>query len=340
MKRIRINAPGGIEVLQAEESAIPEPKPNQVLVRIKATSLNHLDIWVRKGLPFSPYPLTPGSDGAGVVESTGSQVSSFKKDDRVFISPGFSCGTCRFCLAGNDNLCKDYHIFGESADGFDSEFVAVDEHLVFHLPDSVSFSESAASTLVFLTAWQMVVDKGQIKSGDTVFVWGGSSGVGSAAIQIARYFGAEVIAAASSSEKLAVAEKCGASTLLNYQTDDIVREVKAKTGKRGVDLVIEHTGAETLSRSVQMTAKGGKIVTCGATTGWDAKIDLRHIFFRQISLIGSTMGSRNHLVPIMKLISEGKLKPVIDRELSLWEIQKGHELIESGKTLGKIVLVT
>jgi len=339
MKRIRIHHPGGPEVLIVEETPVPEPGPGQVLIKSEAGSLNHLDLWVRKGLPFTPYPLTPGSDCAGTVHACGSAVTRFKPGDRVVVSPGFGCGSCPHCLAGNDNLCRNYHIFGESAEGLDAGFVAVDDHLVLPLPPEVSFSSAAAATLTYLTAWQMVVDKGQVQPGDSVFVWGGSSGVGSAAIQIARHLGAVVYSAASTKEKREVALTCGAAAVWDYKSGSVLAEVKALTGKRGVDLVIEHTGADTLSTSVQMTAKGGKIVTCGATTGWDARLDLRHLFFRQLSLLGSTMGRQDRLPVILNLMALGKLRPVIGRELSMWDIKTGHDLLEGGRVAGKIVLI-
>lgn len=339
MKRIRIHHPGGPDVLTVEETPVPAPGPGQVLIKSEAGSLNHLDLWVRKGLPFTPYPLTPGSDCAGTVHACGRNVTRFKPGDRVVVSPGFGCRTCPHCLTGDDNLCRDYHIFGESADGLDAGFVTVDEHLVFLLPPEVSFSPAAAATLTYLTAWQMVADKGQVRPGDSVFVWGGSSGVGSAAIQIARHLGAVVYSAASTKEKREVALACGAEAVWDYKSGSVLSEVRALTGKRGVDLVIEHTGAETLGTSVQMTAKGGKIVTCGATTGWDARLDLRHIFFRQLSLLGSTMGRQDRLPVILNLMASGKLRPVIGRELSMWEIKSGHELLEGGQVAGKIVLI-
>ena len=339
MKAIKIDQPGDLSVLKTVELDVPEIQSDEVLIQVKATSINHLDIWVRKGLPRTPYPIIPGCDASGIVRQIGSSVRHVSVNDRVFISPGYSCGICKPCLSGHDNLCLNYGIIGETCNGADTEFIAVKANTVFSLDDSISFEAAAASSLVFLTAWQMLVDKGKVQNGDDVFVWGAGSGVGSAAIQIAKLFGATVIAAASSPSKLDHAKLLGADHVINYKHEDVVRKVKALTGKKGVEIVFEHTGAETIPLSVLMTAKGGKIVTCGATSGWDAKIDLRHIFFRHIELLGSTMGSRSSLITIFDLIKSGKLKPVIDKIMPISDVQQAHLRVESAKHFGKVVMV-
>lgn len=339
MKAIKINQPGDISVLQTVECDVPTLQADEVLINIKATSINHMDIWVRKGLPKTPYPIIPGCDAAGVVKEIGSLVKNVKVGDRVFISPGYSCGVCKFCLSGKDNLCLHYGIFGETRNGADTEFIAVQSNLVFKLDERISYEQSAAASLVFLTAWQMLVEKAKVKPGDDVFIWGAGSGVGSAGIQIAKLLGANVIAAASSTQKLDTAKLLGADYVINYKTEDAVKKVKEITQKKGVEIVFEHTGAETLPLSVLMATKGGRIVTCGATTGWDAKLDLRHIFYRQVELLGSTMGSRSALITIFDLIAKGKLKPVIDKVMPMNEVQEAHTRVESGKHFGKVVLV-
>ncbi len=339
MKAIQITQPGDSSVLKIVDIDVPKIQPDEVLIEVKATSINHLDIWVRKGLPKAPYPIIPGCDVSGVIDSVGSSVKHLKTGDRVFVSPGFSCGICKHCLSGNDNLCIQYGIIGETRDGADAEYISVKSNTVFKLDESIPYVSAAASSLVFLTAWQMIVDKGNVKQGDDVFIWGAGSGVGSAAIQIAKLMGARVIAAASTTEKLDLAKELGADDVINYKKEDVVKRVKELTGKKGVEVVFEHTGAETIPLSIQMAAKGGKVVTCGATSGWDAKVDLRHIFFRQVELLGSTMGSRSSLITIFELIKSGKLKPVIDTILPISEVQKGHERVEEAKNFGKVVLV-
>lgn len=339
MKAIKIDQPGDSSVLKIIETEIPKISPAEVLVKVKASSINHLDIWVRKGLPKTPYPIIPGCDCSGIVEEVGSEISHVKKGDRVFVSPGYSCGICKQCLAGNDNYCQFYGIIGETRDGADAEFISLKGNCVFKLDDKISFESAAASSLVFLTAWQMMVDKAKVKHGDDVFIWGAGSGVGSAGIQIAKLMGGRVIAAASFEAKLELAKQLGADEVINYKKEDVVKKVKELTGKKGVEVVFEHTGSETIPISIQMATKGGKIVTCGATSGWDAKVDLRHIFFRQVELLGSTMGSRSSLFTIFDLIKDGKLKPVIDTVLPMSDVKKAHEHVESAQHFGKVVLV-
>ena len=272
MKSIRIHEHGGIDKVVIDEISAPIPKSNEVIVKIKATSVNHLDIWVRNGLRNVqvPFPLILGSDGAGTISDVGSQISDLKVGDRVLISPATSCGRCEQCLNGRDNLCADYKILGEHCDGVDAELVAVKRENIFKLPDNVTFEAAAASALVFMTAYQMLVDKANIQQMETVLVLGAGSGVGTAAIQIAKLFNAKVIAVAGSDEKLAKARALGADDVVNYNSENIFQAVRRLTDKRGVDIVFEHTGKATWNDSILSAKRGGKIVTCGATTGYDA----------------------------------------------------------------------
>jgi len=340
MKAIRIHEHGGIDKVVIDEIPAPVPKSNEVVVKIKATSVNHLDIWVRNGFRniTLPLPLIFGSDGAGTIASVGDEVSDVKIGDRVLISPSTSCGRCEQCLNGNDNLCAEYKILGEHCDGVDAELVVVNRENIFKLPDDVSFEDAAASALVFITAYQMLVDKAKIQPLDDILIWGASSGVGSAAIQIAKLYNARVIAVAGSEEKLQKARSLGADDIINYNSENIFQGVRRLTDKHGVDVVFEHTGKATWNDSILSAKRGGRIVTCGATTGPDASTDLRHVFAKQLTIYGSTMASKSRLFILIRLLSDKKFKAVIGRTMAYTEVRKAQEIIENHQHFGKIVL--
>lgn len=340
MKAIRVHEHGGIDKLVIDTLPAPAPRPNEVVVKIKATSINHLDIWVRAGISGVrfPLPIVLGSDGAGIITEIGGEVTDLRVGDRVLISPATSCGTCEECVSGRDNLCRQYKILGEDSDGVDCELVSVRRDYVFKLPDNVSFEDAAASALVFITAYQMLVDKANIQPLEDVLVMGAGSGVGTAAIQIARLYGARVIAVAGSDQKLEKAKALGADELINYNSVSISQAVRKMTGKRGVDIVFEHTGQATWKESVLSVRRGGRIVTCGATTGPEAITDLRQVFGRQLTIYGSTMASKSRLYVLLDLLSKKKFSSVIDRSLPFTEVQEAHRAIEAGQHFGKIVL--
>ena len=340
VKAIRIHEHGGIDKLVIDELPAPAPKSNEAAVKIKSTSVNHLDIWIRGGLPnvIYPLPLILGSDGAGTVAEIGGEITDLKIGDRVLISPATSCGHCEMCMSGKENLCREYQILGEHRDGTDAELVTAKRENIFKLPDNVSFDDAAASALVFMTAYQMLVDKARIQPMEDVLILGASSGVGSAAIQIAKLYNARVIAVAGSDDKLEKARSLGADDVINYNSENIFQGVRRLTGKRGVDVVFEHTGKATWNDSVLSAKRGGRIVTCGATTGFDAVTDLRHIFFRQLTIYGSTMASKSKLFTMLDLLSRKKFKAVIDRTMHFTEVRKAHEIIENRQHFGKIVL--
>jgi NADPH:quinone reductase-like Zn-dependent oxidoreductase len=331
---------GGPEVLQRETIELPDPGPREVCVRVRAVALNHLDLWVRKGLPGLKleYPHRLGSDIVGEVEALGQGARGAKVGDKVVVSPGVSCGVCERCLSGRDNLCRRYAILGEHTSGGYSRHVVVPDNNLLPYPGDLPFSRAAAVPLAFLTAWQMVVEKGRVQPGETVLVQAAGSGVSSAAIQIAKLHGARVIATTGSDAKGERARALGADHVVNYATSDFVAESKRLTGKRGVDLVIEHVGGEVLTKSVLAVASGGRIVTCGATAGFEPQIDLRHVFFRQIEILGSTMGSKGSLFKILEHVKAGMLKPVVDRVLPLWDAREAHRVLESREAFGKVVL--
>lgn len=339
MKAIVIREHGGFDKLELTDVADPKPKPGEALVRIRAVALNHLDLWVRRGVPGHkfPLPMIPGSEVAGVVEHV-SQDSGWEAGGEVVVAPGYSCGLCVACLSGNDPLCQRYGIFGETASGGAAELIAVPIRNLIRKPAGLSFVEAAAIPLDMLTAWHMLIARAQLRPGETVLVHAGGSGIGSAAIQIAKLCGATVYATAGSAEKAALAKKLGADETIEYRTNDFLNEVRRLTGKRGVDIVVEHVGAETFDRSIRSLARGGRLVTCGATTGADVTINIRLIFFKLLSILGSTMGSLAELHQIMKHVEAGRLRPVVDRVLPLQQVAEGHRVLEAREAFGKVVL--
>jgi NADPH:quinone reductase-like Zn-dependent oxidoreductase len=340
MKAIIVREHGGPEKLERAELPDPELRPGEAVVRVRAVALNHLDIWVRRGVPGHkfPLPLIPGSEVAGIIDRIAPN-DRWKAGDEVLVAPGYSCGACIACLSGNDPLChNDHGIFGESRNGGAAELIAVPVRNLLPKPPALSFAEAAALPLDLLTAWHMLIARAQLRLGETVLVHAGGSGVGSAAIQIARLFGATVFATAGSAEKAARAKELGAHETILYRDADFLAEVRRLTGKRGVDVVFEHVGADTFDRSVRALARGGRLVTCGATTGAEVTINLRLVFFKLLSILGSTMGSLAELHEIMKHVEAGRLRPVVDRVLPLEEIAEGQRVLEDREAFGKVVL--
>jgi len=341
MKAVVFKQHGGPEVL--EYTTVPDPKParGEVLIEVKAASINHLDMFLRRGMPGIkiPFPKIAGSDAAGIVRELGEDVSGLSTGQRVTINPGISCGRCEFCAAGFASQCLSYAMVGENRDGTYAELLTVPAHIVLPIPDSLSFEEAAAAPLVFLTAWSMMVTKGNIRPNEDVLILGAGAGVGTAAIQIAKMAGCRVFATASSDEKLERARQLGADFVINYKTEEFDRKIRDLTNKRGVDVVVDYVGADTWVRSLRSARRGGRVLTCGATTGFAPQTDLRQIFFRQLQIIGTTMGSHRDFLNVMNCVFRGQLKPVIDRVLPLAEARKGHELIEQRAVFGKIVLV-
>lgn len=339
MQAMVLREHGGPEVLRLETLPTPEPGPGQVRVRIHAVALNHLDIWVRRGGPVFhlEYPHRLGSDIAGVVDAVGPGATA-SVGPKVVVQPGLSCGKCAACLGGSDNLCRNYRILGENTQGGYAEYIVVPEVNLAPYPERLDFAHAAAGILPFLTAWQMVVRKAQVAPGDTVLVQGAGSGIGVAAIQIAKLHGARVITTASSAEKLARAKALGADEVIDYTKDDFAAACRALTGKRGVDAVIEHVGGDVFAASIKAVRNGGRIVTCGATAGFHPAIDLRHIFFRQIEILGSTMGSKADLLAVLGHIAAGRLEPVVHRVMPLAQAADAHRILEGRAAFGKVVL--
>ena len=311
-----------------------------MLIQVKACALNYLDLWVRKGVPGQrmPLPMIPGCDIAGVVKKAGSFVKGVKTGDRVVVAPGISCGRCARCLNGQDNLCASYGIIGENRDGGCAEYVCVPGVNVMPIPGKLTFDEAAAIPLVFLTAWHMLMARARVRPGEDVLVHAAGSGVGSAGIQIAKLLGARVIATAGSDAKLKKARELGADETINYRKLDFYDEVKKITRRQGVDVILDHIGADTWDRNIRSLRMGGRLVTCGVTSGFEVATDIRYIFFRRLSVLGSTMGTKGELLEIMRMVERGALKPVIDSVFPLADIGLAHRRMQERKAFGKIVV--
>ena len=326
MRAVRIHEDGGPEVLVLEEAPDPVPSAGEVLVRLRASALNHLDIWIRKGLPSVPKPRILGADGAGVVEALGDGVTGFEPGERVLLNPGIDAGAGRI------------HVIGEHGDGTNAELIAVPATNVHPIPEGLSFEEAAAFPLVFETAYRMLVTRAALREGEWVLAWGIGGGVSTAALVIAKALGARVIATSSSDAKLERARELGADATVNHETADVKEAVQETTGGRGIDVVVEHVGEATWSTSLQVAAPGGRIAVCGATSGPNPPAALHRIWWKQLSILGSTMGTGEDFASAYELVASGRARPVIDEVLPLEQIRTAHERLEAGEQLGKIVL--
>lgn len=340
MKAIRFHQFGVPDVLQYEDVPDPAPRKDQILVRVKACALNHLDLWIRKGLPGIKLPHINGSDIAGEVAEVGEYITDVRAGQRVLLSPMTFCGHCAECVAGRQNMCREFSVLGYAQDGGNCELIAVPRVNVIPIPDSanLSYDQAASVPLVFLTAWHMLVGRCGIKPGDTVLVLGAGSGVGSAAIQICKLFNAIVITTAGDEAKLAKGRALGADYTINHYKQKISEEVRKITNKAMCDIVLEHVGAATWDESLKSMKPGGKLVTCGATTGPEAKFDIRFLFSRQLSFLGSYMGTMGELHEVLRHIFSGKLKPVVDKSFPLKEARAAHEFLQNSEQFGKVVL--
>ena len=332
---------GGPEVLRFEEAPNPEPGPGEVLFKVQAASLNHLDILNRAGLPGRTSPSMPhilGNDAAGEVAGVGPGVPSELVGQSAILNPGFGCGHCQHCLAGRETLCPRYRVLGYELPGTHAEYVVAPAQNLVPLPPQLDYVGAGAIGLVFLTAWHMLVTVGGVGPGSTVLVLGAGSGVGSAGIQVAKLFGARVIATATSDEKGRKALELGADDAINSSRQNIHLEVRRLTQRQGVDIVFEHVGQVTWPDSLRSLAPGGCLVTCGATTGPFGETDIRYIVSRQLQILGSYMGSRAELLAIMPHFASGRLKPVVDKVFPLAEAAEAHRYLEGRRQFGKVVL--
>lgn len=339
MKAIRFHQHGGADVLRLEDAPEPELEAGEVLVRVRACALNHLDVWERRGLPGiqMPMPHISGSDVSGDI--AGAAAADVPTGRRVMLQPGVSCGRCACCLSGSDNECARYEVLGyRTHQGGYAEYVKVPAQNVIPIPDEIDYVAAAAFPLTFLTAWHMLVTRAQVQRGDDVLILAAGSGVGQAAVQIARLQGARVFATAGSPEKIERARALGAADVIDHHRQDIAAEVLRLTNKRGVDVVIEHVGEATWSRSVRALARGGRLVTCGATTGANGALNLRALFAKQLTIHGSYMGTKGELWRAARLFFAGQLQPVVDRTYSLADAAAAQQRMEQSGQFGKIVL--
>ena len=341
MKGFRVARHGGPEAL--EWSALPEPAagPGEVLIRVRACALNHLDLWLRNGVPGHrfPLPLVPGSEVAGEVAELGAGVDDLEPGSACLVAPGISCGHCDVCARGDDHLCDQYGLLGEHRDGGYAELVVVPRRNVLPIPAGLSFVEAAAIPLVFLTAWQMLAVRAALKPNEDVLLHAAGSGVTSAGIQIAKALGARrILVTAGSPEKLEAARQLGATHLFPARDDELVRRVREATGGRGVDVVFDHVGGDTFERGLRLLARGGRIVLCGATAAHEVKLNLRALFFKNLSILGSTTGSLGALRALLPWFERGIFRPVVARTFPLAEAAAAQALLESRSVFGKVVL--
>jgi NADPH:quinone reductase-like Zn-dependent oxidoreductase len=338
MKAVRIHEFGGPEVLRYEDAPDPTLRKDQVLVRIRACAMNHLDLWVRKGLPGVKLPHILGSDIAGEIVEVGEYVSGFKPGQRVLLAPMDFCNRCAYCTSGRQNQCAQFTVLGNRVDGGDCELIAIPAVNVIPIPDSLDFNQAASVPLVFLTAWHMLTGRASVRPGQTVLVLGGGSGVGIAAIQIAKMFYCRVITTAGDDAKLEKARSLGADFGIDHYKQRISEEVRRITNKEGVDIVVEHVGASTWDESMKSLKPAGTVVTCGATTGPNVNTELRFVYSRQLSILGSYMGTMGELYEVLGHVFAGRLKPVVDRTFPLKDIRAAHEHMEKSQMFGKIVI--
>jgi NADPH:quinone reductase-like Zn-dependent oxidoreductase len=339
MRAVAFEQPGGPEVLKVMDLPVPEIDVDEVLVEVKACGLNHLDVWVRKGLPTKiPMPHIGGCEPVGVVSKVGARVRNFAPGDRVLISPGQSCLTCDWCNQSLDSCCDQFHIIGYQTQGGFAQFTKARACDLFRISETWSFAEWAAVPLTFVTAWNMLHRRARIQANDEVVIMGASSGVGTAGIQIAKAAGAHVFAVAGNEEKLKKAQELGADVLINYNTQDLGKAVKAGTNGRGADIVFEHVGAALWQQALKCLGRNGRLVTCGATTGSKVEIDLRFFFSLQHSISGAYMGSRHDLSQCLGLLERRIFRPVVDSVFPLEKLREAQERMEKREMFGKIVV--
>ena len=342
MKAILFDEHGEADVLRYDEIAAPEPGPRQVQIRLRAAALNRLDLWVREGWPGLKleYPHIPGADGAGEISALGEGVTDLEIGTRVVINSNLGCGRCGNCLAGADNMCRDWHLLGETVRGTYAEYVVVPDTNVMPIPDGFAFDAAAAAGLVYHTAWHSLISRGNLRAGETVLIVGASGGVNTASIQLAKFAGAKVYVVGSNAEKLSLAESLGADVCINRSDEENwSKAVYQATGRRGVDVVVDNVGAGTFPLSMRAACTGGRILTVGNTAGPKFEIDNRLIFAKHLSILGSTMGTLQDFSRVMRLVFSGDLKPVIDRQFPLVDAAAAQERLAAGQQMGKITLV-
>lgn len=340
MKAIRVHEHGDYEVLRVEDVAVPEPGPGQMRIKVAWAALNHLDTWVRRGVPGHkfPLPMTPGCDFSGVVDLAGAGVVGWKAGDRVAVAPGHACGQCRRCGEGKQNLCHRYGIYGETEDGGNAEFALVNAENLMPVPDGFPLDQAAAFPLAYLTAWHMLTTRCGVQPGDRVLIHAAGSGVSAAATQIARLHGARVFVTAGSDEKVERGIENGAEAGVNYRENDWVAAVKKWAGRGGLDIIVDHVGVDTLPKGLWLLARGGRIVTCGVTSGAVMELNMAPLFFKTLSVLGSTMGGLGEQKQVADLVFSGALQPIIDSRFDLEQVADAHRRMGEREVFGKILL--
>jgi NADPH:quinone reductase-like Zn-dependent oxidoreductase len=340
MKAAFFREHGGLDKIEYGDLPDPAPGPGRVRVRIRTGALNHLDLFVLRGIPGIPValPHVMGSDGAGVVDAVGPGVTRVSPGDEVVMNPGINCGTCEFCLKGEHSLCVAFHLIGEHVAGTFAEFAVAPEINAYPKPAALTWEEAAAFPLTFLTAWRMLVTKARARPGESLLIVGIGGGVAVAALQIAKMMGLAVLVTSGSAEKLSLAKALGADAGIDHATGDFSREIRKITGKRGVDIVLDSVGKATWKQSIASLAKGGRLLTCGATTGPDPEEDIARIFWNQLSIHGSTMGTHGEFVEMLRMFRDGRLRPVVDAVFPLSRAREAAERLEEKRQFGKIVL--
>jgi alcohol dehydrogenase len=344
MKAIVLAEHGSTSVLKYQDVPLPRVGPNEVLFKVKATGANFVDVWARKGMPGQNiiFPHISGSDAAGIVEEIGSEVTHVSAGDEIVVHPTLSCRMCEACARGNETLCKESKVWGFQTgphNGGQAQYAVVPKYNVIQKLSRLTWEEAGSINLVLLTAWRMLVHRAKVKPGDHVLIWGAAGGVGTMAIQICRLFNAIPVAVVGSEEKLRRAHELGAAHLIDRHNQDVGAEIRRITERKGVDIVIEHTGQQTFPTSIRSLKWGGTLVTCGATTGFDASVDIRQLWNRQLQLLGSHMGNKSDLLEALRYVERGEISPVISHILPLEEVARGHDLIENASTIGKIVYI-
>jgi len=340
VKAVQFTGHGSREVIEYADRPEPTPDATEVKIDVQAAALNHLDVWTRRGMTGLDLemPHVPGSDAAGVVVEVGAAVTRFEPGDRVAVSAGVSCGHCEFCRDGEESLCVRYQVIGEHRPGVHSEYATVPADNLVPVPEHVDWEVAGSASLVFQTAWRMLVSRAALSPTDSVLVLGASGGVGHAAVQIADHVGGEVYATASTEEKLGYAADLGADHVIDYTRRDYADEIRERTGKRGVDVVVDHIAGESWSDSLASLAKGGTLVTCGATAGGQPRTDVNRIFWNQLSVLGSTMATPGEVDDVLSLVWDGTFEPQIRDVVAMSDAARGHEKLENREGFGKVVL--
>lgn len=341
MKAVRIHEHGGIDKLRYEDAEEPKlTSSTEAIVRLRVSAVNRIDIWNRRGLTGMDYslPHVLGADGAGIVAEVGEQIRNIRKGDAVCLFPGSGCGQCEFCLTDREFMCVHLRVLGERLDGTYAEYVRLPGKNCFPIPPGLSFEEAAAFPLVFITVWRMLVTNAGLKPGEHVLILGIGGGVATAALQLAKHMGAHVIVTSGSDEKLELAKNWGADHGINYRRSDFAKEVRVLTEKRGVDVAVDCVGGDSWGKSLAALAKGGRLVTCGATAGADPPTDIRRIFWNHLKIFGSTLGSRDEFRQLLAFMQNSGVRPIIDQLFPLRDAAEAQRRLEEGRQFGKIVL--